>query len=581
MKMPRTLPGLLAVNARTILFLAFGTILLLIYGVVARDAGLFALLSVRTTALWRLSHQELSSMFWKLTLLLPGAVAIAAGLAASGIGPRASRIFAWRGYPAALPAVTFVLLLLSVLFVFRATEVTHDERVYMYQAETLLAGRLWNPPPPVPEVFDNPFILHLPGKTVGKYQPGHPLVLAAGTLLGSPYVLTVLMSTLMIPLVIAISRKLYADRPTALLAGTLLGFSPFFLGMSSSLLSHPTCAFFLALTIFLTLQWTEERPGRMLLARGLAAGLAFGVAFNVRPLTAVAFGAPLGVFVVYRLRSRGTGRGAWIGGFLLGSLSLLALTLLYNRSITGHALLFPYELYDSEDHIGIHTRYLLNPSQLLFTPALNFARLNLILFGMPASLAFAGLYLLRRRPGAADILCYGIVLSVAAAYFFFWSPGFNDLGPAYYYEMTIPLVILSARGMFWLRDVAAARFPSSGTFVSWFCLTSACLAAVFVVPERALYLSRLTAEVEKPYEFIDRSQVHHAVVFLSDVPRTGWILGLRPNDPGKENDVILCSYYPSYVRAVMDAFPGRGYYVLRFSDDRTPMDLERLEPPAP
>src|ERR1700687_2464871 len=62
----------------------------------------------------------------------------------------------------------------------------HDEVAYLFQAETLLRGRLGLPPPAHGEFFEVPQVLVEP-RYLAKYWPGHAAVLAPFVALGAPW----------------------------------------------------------------------------------------------------------------------------------------------------------------------------------------------------------------------------------------------------------------------------------------------------------------------------------------------------------------------------------------------------------
>jgi hypothetical protein len=53
-----------------------------------------------------------------------------------------------------------------------------DEFVYLFQAQTLLQGRIWNPPPPIPHIFSAWHIIETTDIWVGKWPPGWPGIIA-------------------------------------------------------------------------------------------------------------------------------------------------------------------------------------------------------------------------------------------------------------------------------------------------------------------------------------------------------------------------------------------------------------------
>ena len=127
-----------------------------------------------------------------------------------------------------------VILVCSIQFLFHETEVTDDENTYDFQAQTLLSGRIDNPPPPVRTSFDNVFIINDGYSWIGRYTMGHPAIIAIGMVLGNRYVGIITISILTLLLLYFIGRELYEDRRVALLALCLGAVSPFFYLISSS-----------------------------------------------------------------------------------------------------------------------------------------------------------------------------------------------------------------------------------------------------------------------------------------------------------------------------------------------------------
>ena len=94
-----------------------------------------------------------------------------------------------------------------------------DEYVYLYQAETMAAGRLWNPAMPSPEIFATNYVIQEPGRTFGSFPPGWPLALALALMLHVPaWLLNPLLGTLTAGLLWALGTRLYGPRAGVLAA---------------------------------------------------------------------------------------------------------------------------------------------------------------------------------------------------------------------------------------------------------------------------------------------------------------------------------------------------------------------------
>ncbi|HZU91693.1 MAG TPA: hypothetical protein VE993_20750, partial [Stellaceae bacterium] len=102
----------------------------------------------------------------------------AAGMARR-IAPLAAFVQRHRRLATLLPIGAGIAGALAAVWVLRAFPVSADEYVYLLGAKTFLAGRLWNTPPPLPDLFAYRHLLVWHGKWVSGYTPGWSLLLAA------------------------------------------------------------------------------------------------------------------------------------------------------------------------------------------------------------------------------------------------------------------------------------------------------------------------------------------------------------------------------------------------------------------
>jgi hypothetical protein len=503
------------------------------------------------------------SQYWKLLFLFPAIVLFSVALMKSDIRFLRVENFKDRFIVIGVLLVAALILILSTQLLFHETEVTDDENTYDFQAQTLLAGRIDNPPPPVRTSFDNVFIINDGSSWIGRYTMGHPAIIAAGMMLGDRYVGIITISILTLLLLYLIGRELYADKRVALLALCLGAISPFFYLISSSRLSHTTTAFFLALFMYLLLR--ARRSDKLLWAIGLSllAGFSLGYAFNTRPWTAFAWSLPFLVVMAkdaLRFVKHAVARGAMLtAGFAV----LFFVTLHCNAVVTGNPMQFPYSYFDSTERLGFgvygHT-LLLGIRNLI----VSLTRLNVILFGFPISLIFIFLFLFSKKE-FGDRLSFGVLGSVSAAYLFFYTPGVSDLGPVYYYELLIPLLLLSARGVLFLHEKCSAHFEQGKRFIPAFLLVS-CLAALgTTIPERISHVARLTDQIRQPYTTVQSSGVHHALVMIQPFVRAGWVFGYRNPSPQFTDDIVYCQYADSISNHdVVQYFHDRAPYVLKY-----------------
>ena len=523
------------------------------------------------------------SQFWKVLFLFPATVLASVAMARAGIRFHFPTSINYRLAVGSLIAIAATVLVLSTQLLLRETEVTDDENTFDFQARTLLLGRVVNPPPPVTSSFRNVFIIDDGKQWIGKYTLGHPLIIAIGMALGNRYLLTIALSVLTLYLVYLISLKIYGDKKVALLTLCLGAISPFFYLVSSSRLSHTSTAFFLALFMYLFLQSRsmQEKAGRAAFIAFLS-GIALGYAFNVRSLTALGFAVPFCVVAIDDLRQQKPGtlsRGLLVGaGFAL----MVGITLWYNSVVTGNAFMFPFHYYDSGEALGFgvfdHTIF-----SALRNLAVSIGRLNSAFLGFPLSLLFLFAVLFDRK-GFGDYLSIGILGAIAIAFLFYYSPGVSDLGPVYYYETVIPLLLLSGRAVVFLHRLFADHFKHGNALVPNFLVLSLILSLVTFVPEQISHIHRLTDQIREPYELVRSANVHHALVMMNFRPDKGWVFGHRSPSPDFTDDVVYTWYTDSASNhALVGCFRDRTAFILgRDSSDQqlklVPFDPAALQP---
>jgi len=534
------------------------------------------------------SHQQLSSMFLKLALLLPSVLCLAAWL--SIVSKR--RVPDFRFLARSHVLIVFVLVALVVFilvtnFVLQRTEVTDDEPTYDLQAKLLLHGSLYVAPP-VEKSFNNVFIL--PGqKFTGQYQPGHPLMMALGMLMGSAYITIIAFGLLQIILVYKISLALYADKKIAGLASLLMCLSPFFFFTGSTRLSHSTSSFFLYLSIYLFLRASNENQSKFGYLFGLLSGVCVGIAFNVRPLTALAFVLPFGIWALINVFKLHKPLLAKYSLLTLGFGVMLFVTLCYNKAISGRYLKFPYLVYNPLETPGFHALAGGGAHTLqngVVNLGVNILKVNSALFGFPYSLAFFACFLALKPKLFADRILIGVIAAFSFFSVFYHGMGVSDTGPVYCYELIGILAILSARAIAKINSAIREKWPTARNFLAIFLFISFVFAGFGYNLEKAVQLRALTTSIREPYQEMRAAGIHHAIVFIKSLPRKGYVYGYRNNSPDFDDDIILCRLLgPDENARVIDRFPNRTCYILRYDKSSqesivSPVARERLVKPA-
>jgi hypothetical protein len=452
-----------------------------------------------------------------------------------------------------------------------------DSVAYYFQAKTFALGRLWVPVPQLPEFFWHEFVVMADGKWYSKYPPGFPAILAAGVVLGYPWLVNPVLAGVSLLLVFLIGRQIDGVGQ-GILASVLLLSSPFFLFLSGSFMAHTAGMTFALLFVFLWLR-SHERPTTWVL---LLTGASFGIGFLIRPWSAIAIAAPFGAYTllhVVRNRRPGTLKFALIA---LGAVPFVLLWLQYNAILTGNPLKNTMEMWWSFDRIGFGPDIGLrghHPGNALYNLNRNLTELVRHAFGWPqfATLAIALVPFATGRANRNDWLFLSASVALITAYFFWWADGIM-YGPRFYFELMGFLVLLSARGAFtaadrareWLGGRRLSDSPGSYSGRVFVCI----LIAGLLAHNLSLYLPE-QFKLHRGYNFVNRGPVNaveragirNALVFV-DVgqPHEWWNYGMvfSSNDPQLEGDVIYArDLGPDNNRRLRSIYPDRGHYQLR------------------
>ncbi|MEQ9067999.1 MAG: hypothetical protein RLO18_14800, partial [Gimesia chilikensis] len=229
----------------------------------------------------------------------------------------------------------------------------HDEYSYLFQTETLLAGRTSFPShPEAPELFDQVHVLN-EGKMASRYFPGTGLWLAPFLAWGHPYWGYWLAGAVTTFFFFWAAREL-GGNGVGLLGGLIIAFSPGMAIFSNLLLAHhPTLV---GLSLFLWAYLRMQRTSSF--GDALLAGLGLSFAMLCRPMTAAGFALPFGIWQVVQLvrwcllkikktETESSTRQIWlpVAGLALPLACGLICLFLYNQSITGSGWKMPYQLY--------------------------------------------------------------------------------------------------------------------------------------------------------------------------------------------------------------------------------------------
>ncbi len=393
--------------------------------------------------------------------------------AVAGLGQRFQKLFGRAeeeegGEPGrldrfAVSAALWVTMLAAVLSVVSYERHPHvqDEVVYLYHARYLASGLLTLPRPPVPEAFDTYLMEVDKDRWYASPPPGWPLALAVGVLFGVPWLVNPVLAGLNVLLAYILVRELYGRRIARWVA-VLMCISPWHVFMAMNFMTHTftlTCALVAAIGV----AWSG-RTGKARWA--WLGGSAVGMVSLIRPLDGVIVAGVLGLWAIgvggRRLKLPS------LAALMLGSMIVGAMVLPYNKLLTGNSTVFPITAY-TDRHFGPKTNALgfgrdrglgwplqpfpgHSPLGAMVNANLNAFSLNTELFGWSmGSLLLMSLLLFSRTMRRTDHLMLTVIAAVFGLHFFYWYSGGPDFGARYWYLMLIPLVVLTARGIYFLK----------------------------------------------------------------------------------------------------------------------------------
>ncbi len=446
-----------------------------------------------------------------------------------------------RGVGAA--GVTLASLLITIFVAYFVLEVfpnSSDEYSYIFQARTLVSGKLWEPAPNLPDAFHFNHIAIKDGIRIGRFPPGWPLVMGLGLSLGLPvWLINPLLGALTLILFYRFAKNIHGRR-IALIAVVALGFCGYFIFNAASFFSHTCCTLFVLLFTWCVYSFT----GRKILPYVLA-GFFISMVLLIRYFTAILVAAPVVVWIISEFRWRSVRVFAWM---FVGALPCLFILLWYNNEITGDPLT-PVTMWAfADEKLGFvkgHT--VVKGMEHIVRRIFMFSY-----WASPGLLILYVIYLMRkirskiaRWTFPADY--YFILLLIG--HFFYYQIGGNQYGPRFLLE-GLPFLILMV-----VRETFAVRAKLAHAL-----LAASIIFSVIKLPSIAEREEQVIHERKDVYDLVARENIADAVVILSSptgVIRPMPIGDLTRNDLPDPSVVYLQDKDHD---AVLRLFPNRSYY---------------------
>lgn len=368
----------------------------------------------------------------------------------------------------ALPASMLLLLAFALAALFSRNVMQGEPHVFdadslVFQAKIFASGHLAAPLPADAQIFDVPFMVRRAGHWFSQYPPGGALLLVPFVLIQQAWLAAPFFEIgILIPAYLS-ARRIFGT-PSAVLVLVLGTLSPFLLLVTSSFLGHPASMLTLAWAFYAFVRFEAEES-----IPWLCAGWVFvGLSLLTRELATVLFAIPLLISVYGRLALRR--RSQLIPTIFCGVVILTisaAIYLGYNQAQTGEFWITPRSAFSGVDHpgfgdgIGFHQRH--TPAAGLVNTEQNLDSLAINLFGwpFPFALALPILPFLAGRAQRWDFVAGGIVLLFLAGYATYFYHGII-FGPRYLSECLLPLLFLTARGIWIAGEIAVASLRRAG-----------------------------------------------------------------------------------------------------------------------
>lgn len=518
-----------------------------------------------------LSRGELALKLHLLLFILPATLLLSAAAAEVLTSRLVPKFDALEGRPpgrvltVAVALIALGLVMLVRVYVLRESVITDDENVYHFQAQLLASGRLYaeSLPEPIRPFFDNQFIVNN-GRWFGMYFFGHSAVLAAFQRVGLMQWVGAVEAALTLLLAVGIARRVFGDR-AAILTRMLLALSPFFIFVSATHLSQPTSMLFLTLFIYAALRIEESATKTRW---WVLAATAVVCAVFTRPQTGISLSLPFMMRIAW-LMMRGTLRPGW-GPPVVALVILSSGTAAFlgvNHALTGNALRTGYHAYWDQGHQWL---FPLGPEYTIREISQNLAQLNFWLLGWPISFAFVAFFQRNSRAWALasiPIITLGWYGLVAV-------PSVAAVGPVYYAETIVPLVILTASGLERVIVLARTRLGETRLTCALIAAPIAGIVASLLafVPFQAASL-RLMADVTRaPYDLVESRGLDNALVFVRSLPALSvapgsWAYYHRNNSPDLSDRVLFVrDLGPEKNKELMRYLPGRTPYLMRMAE---------------
>ena len=465
-----------------------------------------------------------------------------------------------------LVAAALVTASLLTRFLILHSFMTDDEFVYAFQAQTYLAGRVWNPAPPLGDVLTPHFVGLAAGKWFGMYPPGWPMVLALFEALGLPAEAAIVVLIVAAVALLAALVRGKGDAALAILAVAAFAAAPFTIFNGGALYSHFACAVFILLAALATDRALASRS----LLWAVIGGAALGMVGVSRNLSAIAVGAPIGIALLLSPH-----RIKLIAGFALGCAPFGVALLWYQKALTGSPFKSPYWLAGrTVDHLYF------DPPSVLKGLRLSVERLmELSFWTSPVLLLLlGGALLIKARARKLGFIDFIFPAAVIAYIFYPMSPVYQ-YGPRYLFEFW-PLALVTIVSGFALATAQWQAYARALLLIS-------CAYGIVLWPFVGREYHRFSHQNLAMEDQINAKGLDRAVICIrgdSNIERSRPSESLARNDINASGSILEARCDLTTPAALAAAFPDRSIWTYDANDRLTlasPPRAATISAPAP
>lgn len=426
------------------------------------------------------------------------------------------------------------------LRVFHGAGNTTDEYAQLFHARILLSGHLSLPVDPNPEFFSMDTVVDQ-GRWYSHFPIGGPLVIALGSLMGGPWVISALMTGISAAALYHFARTTFGEAQGRVVA-IVFCLAPSIFIMGGTWMNHVpvlclTCCMLAALA-----EWERANTWRAASLYAAFVGLTIGLIATIRPLDAVVLAIVVGGFQLWILWQRRRKSISLIPQFVFGFAGVLPL-LAVNAKTTGHALRFAYEVQWGAGHgVGFH----LDPYGQPYTVRMALERaityvgewnMFVTAWPVPAIALFALALFALRRPSRWDVLLITLFVAQLTAYACYWGQG-ELLGPRFMHNVMPVAIIFIARIPWLWQNAFGARGRQAGSALVLACLTIAlCSVGSAFSPWGLVHQAQIARGTMRlgVADAVNRAALHNAVVVLREpftarLTRRMWGLGVNRSE---------------------------------------------------